>query len=141
MGHYLKGGGGGGGWLPCKPSHSLTSSTVTQDFKTPLLCSHICSFSVYLDKVSHLCIHRTQTHISWIACQPNVSTTASLLDRSNKNKKLKKMSVSTGPSTTKTDTCFPKLHSPVLALKTGLREEISLYDSGARLPKTIPKTS
>lgn len=47
--------------------------------------------------------------------------------------------LSEGPSQTKTDTCFPKSHSPVLALKTGLQEEISLQTSSTRLPETIPK--
>jgi len=44
-----------------------------------------------------------------------------------------------GPSQTKTETCFPKVRGPVLALRAGMQEEISLQNSGARLPETIPK--
>lgn len=46
-----------------------------------------------------------------------------------------------GPRATRTKSraSIPKLHGPVLALKTGLQEEIGLQSSRARLPETIPK--
>ena len=124
MGHYWK-----GGWLHCNPSNSPKSN-----FNIPLICCQISLFFMCLkneESIQFLHPSHTNGHIipfDWsLVNQIQAQTTS--LDKY----------VSEGPSQTKTDTCFPKLHSPVLALKTGLREEISLQTSSARLPETIPK--
>lgn len=71
-----------------------------------------------------------------IICRPNISTCASLRALSNKIKRRE-----TSASRPIPNQSIYMLHSPVLALKTGLQEEIGLENSGAMLPETIPKTS
>lgn len=126
VGHYCR---AGGGRSHCNPLNSLTSSSVTRDFHTcTLACLEMGENIPYQyppDTSKH-----THNWLWMTTRRPICCDHCSSLGSDNLNE--------TSISRPIPIHVFPS-YSPLLALKSSLREEISLEESGARLPETVPE--